>query len=107
MLGYPKINVLETDASWKGLGAVLSQQDNTGQVHVRAYASQILRPPEQSMCNYISAKLELLVLKWAVTKKFRDYLLGSKFTIYTDNNPLAYVKSCKLGALHLCFWCGK
>ena len=30
-------------------------------------------------------------------KKHRDYLLGSKFTICTDNNPLAYVKESKLG----------
>ena len=28
------------------------------------------------MCNYSSAKHKLLVLKWAVTEKFRDYLLG-------------------------------
>ena len=37
------------------------------------------------------------MLKWAVTKKFRDYLLGSQFTAYTDNNPLAYIKESKLG----------
>ena len=49
------------------------------------------------MQNYSLAKLELLALKWVVMEKFRDYLLGSKFTIYTDNNPLAYVKESKLG----------
>ena len=38
------------------------------------------------------------MLKWAVTKKFRDYLLGSQFTGYTDNNPLAYIKESTLGA---------
>ena len=48
------------------------------------------------MHNYSSVKLELLALKWAVTEKLRDYLLGSKFTIYTDNNPLTYVKESKL-----------
>ena len=50
------------------------------------------------MCNYSSAKLELLALKWAVTEKFRDYLLGLWFQVYTDNNPLTYVKESKLGA---------
>ena len=50
------------------------------------------------MHNYSSAKLELLALKWAVTEKFRDYLLGLKFTVYTDNNPLAYIQISKLGA---------
>lgn len=44
-------------------------------------------------------KLELLALKWAVTEKFRCYLLGQKFVIYTDNNPLSYLKTAKLGAL--------
>jgi hypothetical protein len=38
-------------------------------------------------------KLELLALKWAVTEKFRDFLLGAQFTVYTDNNPLKYVMS--------------
>ena len=50
------------------------------------------------MHNYSSAKLDLLALKWAVTKKFRDSLLGLKFTVYTDNNPLAYVQTSKVGA---------
>ena len=53
------------------------------------------------MRNYSSAKLELLALKWAVTEKFKDYLLGSQFTVYTDNNPLAYVKGSKLGAAQI------
>ena len=53
------------------------------------------------MWNYRSAKLELLVLKWMVTEKLRDYLLGSKFTIYTDNNPLAYIKESKLGVAQI------
>ena len=43
------------------------------------------------MCNYSPGKLELLALKWAVAEKFRDYLLGLKFTVYTENTPLAYV----------------
>ena len=55
-------------------------------------------PPERSMCNYSSAKLELLALKWAVTEKFRDYLLGLQFQVYTDNNLLTYVMESKLGA---------
>ena len=101
VLGYPDFNrefVLETNASLQGLGAVLSQQDETGKLHVIAYASQSLCPLERSMCSYSSAELELLVLKWAVMEKFCDYLLGSKFHVYTDNRPLAYVRERKLGA---------
>lgn len=44
-------------------------------------------------------KLELLALKWAIVEKFRGYLLGSKFTVITDNNPLCHLKSAKLGAI--------
>ena len=40
-------------------------------------------------------RLELLALKWALTKKFRDYCLGSKIVANTDNNPLSRIKECK------------
>ena len=53
------------------------------------------------MWNYGSAKLEILALKWAVTEKLKDYFSGSKFTVYTDNNPLAYIKESKLGAAQI------
>ena len=107
VLGYPNLNrefIPETDASLRGLGAVLSQVDEYGKVHVIPYVTWTLRPSEKSMCYYNSAKLELLALKWAVSKKFRDYLLGSKFTVYTDNNPLAYVQTSKLGASQICWF---
>ena len=95
---YTKPFILETDASLKGLGAVLSQKGKDGEVRVIAYASRSLRPSERSMRNYSSAKIELMALKWSVCEKFKDYLLGSKFTVFTDNNPLVYVKTSKLGA---------
>ena len=101
VLSYPDFTrefILETDALLKGLGAVLSQQQKDGSVHVIAYMSRSLRPSERSMCNYSSAKLEPLALKWAVTEKFQDYLLGSWFQVYMDNNPLTYIQESKLGA---------
>ena len=59
-----------------------------GQLRVVSYASRALRPNERNMTNYSSRKLELLALTWAITEKFRDFLIGSKFRVYTDNNPL-------------------
>lgn len=91
--------VLETDASHEGLGAILSQQQPDGTTKVVAYASRSLRPTEKVEANYSSFKLEMLALKWAVTEKFRGYLLGSKFEVLTDNNPLVHFKTSKLGAL--------
>lgn len=42
------------------------------------------------MENYSLMKLELLVLKWVVIEKFRDYLFGVKFVVYMDNNLFSY-----------------
>lgn len=89
--------ILEVDASLGGLGAVLSQ-NQAGQVRPIAYASRGLRPTERNMTNYSSMKLEFLALKWAMTEKFRDYLLGQKCLVYTDNNPLSHLTTAKLGA---------
>ena len=104
-LNFDRKFILETDASLRGLGAVLSQGDEEGKVHVIAYNNWTLRPSEKSMHNYSSAKLEVLALKWAVTEKFREYLLGLKFTVYTDNNHLAYVQTSKLGASQIHWLC--
>ena len=89
---YTKPFIVEVDASNNGLGAVLSQEQDD-QVRPIAYASRALRGVERNMDIYSSRKLELLALKWAVTEKFRDYLLSSTFTVLTDNKPLTYLQS--------------
>ena len=65
VLAYPDYTpfILETDASLKGLGAVLSQKGKDGEVRVIAYASLFLRPSERSMRDYSSAKIKLMALK--------------------------------------------
>ena len=79
--------VLPTDASGDGLDTVLYQVQD-GQKGVIAYASQSL---SRSKRNYPVHKLEFLALKWAITDKFHEYLYGSEFQVYTDNNLLTYV----------------
>ena len=87
--------ILHTDASGQGLGAVLYQLQD-GVERVIAYASRGLRPSER---KYPAHKLEFLALKWSVTDKFHDYLMGTTFEVVTDNNPLTYVlTSAKLDA---------
>lgn len=95
---FTKLFILEVDASHSGLGAVLSQEWD-GKKRPVAYASRGLHATERNMSNYSSMKLELLGLKWAVSEKFREYLLGTKFTVFTDNNPLSYLRTAKLGAV--------
>ena len=95
---YTKPFILETDASHDGLSAILSQEQD-GKSRVLAFASRRLRPSEKNSSLYSSLKLEFLAMKWAITDKFRHYLLGGKFKVITDNNPLTYFRSAKLGAL--------
>ena len=71
---------METDATDKGLGAVLSQKQDS-KLRVITYTSRGLCGAEWNMKNYSSMKMELLALKWAVTKKFREYQLESDFAV--------------------------
>ena len=98
--------VLHTDASNKGLGAVLYQKQGD-KLRVIAYASRTLTPAEKKY-HLHSGKLEFLALKWAICDRFRDYLYYSPpFTVFTDNNPLTYVlTSAKLNATGL-RWVGE
>ena len=62
---YKKPFNLNMDASEKGLGAVLYQQQDNGTYRVIAYASQTLSKTER---NYDTHKLEFLALKWSITQ---------------------------------------
>jgi hypothetical protein len=98
ILSYPDYSqpfIVHTDACASGLGAVLYQTKD-GKERVISYASRGISTAEQ---HYPAHKLEFLALKWAVTSKFHDYLYGSSFVVYTDNNPMTYVlEKAKLDA---------
>ena len=98
ILAFPDFNkpfLLETDASRRGLGAVLSQKQADGRYHPITYASSVMNETEQ---RYHSNKQEFLALKWAVTEQFHEYLSPygknrNEFVVRTDNNPLTYIFS--------------
>lgn len=102
ILAYPDFSLpftLHTDASERGLGAILYQRQD-GRLRVIGYGSRTLTTTERNYRLH-SGKLEFLALKWAVCEKFRDYLFyAPHFTVYTDNNPLTYAMStAKLNAV--------
>ena len=92
---FNKPFLLETDASGRGLGAVLSQKQADGWYHPIAYASHVMNETEQ---RYHSNKQEFLTLKWVVTEQFHEYLSPygknrNEFIVCTKNNPLTYIFS--------------
>uniref|UniRef100_H3AVT4 Gypsy retrotransposon integrase-like protein 1 n=1 Tax=Latimeria chalumnae TaxID=7897 RepID=H3AVT4_LATCH len=100
VLAYPDFSlpfIFYTDASKRGLGAVLVQVQE-GRERIVAYASLGLCPAKRNDKNYSAFKLELLGLKWAVTVKFRDYLMCSKCVVYMDHNSLKYLVTANLSA---------
>lgn len=80
--------ILTTDWSKLAIGAVLSQIDpETGFDHPVAFKSRLLTPAES---NYAPTEGECLALVWAV-QKFRVFLDGRHFTIYTDHQALQWL----------------
>lgn len=79
---------MHVDASTKELGSILYQKQDDGTLRVVAYASRGLSKAGK---NYSAFKLEFLALKWSITEKFSDYLIATKFTVFTDSNPLMHV----------------
>ena len=103
ILRYPDINKpykLMTDASGVAIGAVLGQIDDVGNEYVIAYASRTLKDAEK---NYATIELECLAIMFAVTK-FRTYIWGKKTFVYTDHNPLQYLKNHRDTSSRLIRW---
>lgn len=89
VLAYPSFDkdlVLETDASIKGIGAILSQQQDDGKLHPVAFASRALSQPE----NYSITELETLAVVWAISH-FHSCLYGHRVTVYTDHSAVKAV----------------
>lgn len=74
-----------SDASPVGLGAILLQDQGTGERKPIAYISRSLTSTER---KYSQIEREALVCVWAV-ERLHDYLFGLEFTLLTDNKPLS------------------
>ena len=81
---FDKPFVLYTDASLKGLGVVLEQEDENKNLRPVAYASKSLTSAEK---NYHMTDLECLAIIWSI-KHFHKYLINKLFKIFTDHSAL-------------------
>ena len=82
---------IETDASPTGLGAVLCQNnpDNPKERHIIAFASRMLTDIEK---RYSQVEKEALAVVYG-PERFSTYVLGSHFTIVTDNRAVQLIFS--------------
>ena len=92
--------VLQSDASDRGVGAVLSQLDDEGDDHPVTFFSRKLLPREE---KYSTIEKECLAIKLAV-QTFRVYLLGAPFVIQTDYRSLEWLDKLKENNPRLTRW---
>ena len=90
---------LQTDASERGLGAVLSQESEDGE-HPIAFYSRKLLPRET---RYSTIEKECLAVV-AALKHFEVHLIGQEFTIVTDHRALKYLQEMKNANPRLTRW---
>jgi len=94
VLIYPDFNkefILDTDASFDTIGAVLSQLDDQGQERVVAYGSHTMNKHEMGYC--ITRK-ELLAIYY-FTQHFKHYLYGKRFQLRTDHKAITFMMTTK------------
>ena len=86
MLAYPDLSCgfrLNTDASQYAVGTVLAQEFD-GSEKVIQYLSHQLDKGQQ---NWPTIEREMYAIIFGI-KKLRHFLLGHRFTMYTDHSPL-------------------
>ena len=87
---YPDFNrnfMLGTDASVKGIGAVLSQQQQDQRLHPITYANRALSIAEQ---RYAITELETSAVVWTISH-FHHHLYGNSAVVYTDHTAVRAV----------------
>ena len=99
-LCFDRTFILQTDASNRGIGAVLSQCNEAGDEHLVAYFSRKLLPREQ---RYSTVEKECLTIKLSI-EAFKVYLLGKPFQIQTDHRALVWLHQLKEKNARLTRW---
>ena len=103
ILGSPNFArsfTLQTDASDRGVGAVLSQVNEAGEEYPVAFYSRKLLPREE---RYSTVEKECLAIK-AACWAFRVYLLGRPFKVQTDHRALEWLDRIKDNNARLTRW---
>jgi len=103
ILALPDLNgtfLVQTDASIKGLGAVLLTLTAENKFQPVCFASRTLSPAEQ---NYSTTEQECLAVVWALNK-FRPYLENVSFTIETDHMALKWLRAIERPKGRLARW---
>lgn len=95
---FDKLFILQTDASERGVGAVLLQGPSEDQ-HPIAYISTKLLPRETC---YLTVEKEVLAIKWALDSKY--YLVGREFTLETDHRALQWLEKMKDANGRITLW---
>lgn len=96
---FSKPFVLHTDASDTGVGGILTQNINDNE-RVIAFFSTKLNSAQR---NYTTTERECLAVLLAI-EKFRPYLDGVKFTVYTDHASLVWLQNMKEPTSRLARW---
>jgi hypothetical protein len=80
--------ILETDASERGYGGVLMQEQNGKREYVSFYSKCY----SSAETRYSTIEKELLAVVRSI-EHFKEYLIGRKFKLYTDHKPLKSLMS--------------
>jgi hypothetical protein len=99
-LDWSKEFNVHVDASSISLGTVLAQSGSGDIEHPISFASRKLSKAER---NYTMTEREGLDMVYAL-QKFRHYLLGGHFKMFTDHSALKYLVNKPVLGGRICIW---
>ena len=102
IMAFPSVSglfILDTDASDRTIGAVLSQLQD-GSERVIAYGSHALNKAE---CNYCVTDRELLAVMFFMIQ-YKHYLLGRHFLVRSDHQALRWLFNLKEPKSRIARW---